>query len=54
MSDMIKCIQNNIQNLRFSINFDVYEFNKEQQDAMLHRLDEIETIVNKVKRKNVQ
>ena len=51
MSDMIKCIQVNIENLRFSINFDVYEFSTGQREAMLHRLDEIETIVNKVKSK---
>lgn len=53
MSDLLRCIYANIENLRFSINFDVYEFSREQQDAMLHRLDEIEAIVNKVKESKV-
>lgn len=51
MSDLLRCIYANIENLRFSIDFDVYEFSTDQREAMLHRLDEIETIVNKVKSK---
>lgn len=49
MSDMLERIESGIANLRQAIKFDIYEFNNSQQEAMLHRLDEIENVVNKVK-----
>lgn len=48
MSDMLRCIYANIRNLRFSIEFDVYDLSKEHQESMLNRLDEIESILRKV------
>lgn len=49
MSNMLERIETDIAKLRSSIEFDVYEFNRDQQEAMLHRLGEIENVVNKVK-----
>ena len=49
MRDLIKPIQNNIDALRFAIEFDIYDLTRDQQDAMLHRLDAIQDIVDKVK-----
>ena len=49
MRDLLKPIQNNLDALRFSVEFDIYDLTKDQQEAILNRLDEIESIVNKVK-----
>lgn len=49
MGNLLRCIYACIENLRIAINYDVYDLSREQQEAMLNRLDEIQTIVDKVK-----
>ena len=51
MRDLLKPIENSIAALRFAIEFDIYDLTKDQQEAMLHRLDEIYAIVENVKSK---
>ena len=49
--DLLKVIEQNIENLRFSITFDRFDFSGVQQEKMLSRLDEIQSVVNEVKSK---
>lgn len=50
--DLIKTIEENIKNLKFSIEFNVYDFNYRQQDLMLCKVKEFEDIFNQVKSEN--
>lgn len=51
MRDLLKPIENNIAALRFAVEFDIYDLTKDQQEAILNRLDQIQMIVEKVKSK---
>lgn len=51
MRDLLKPIQNNIDMLRFAIEFDIYDMTHDEQDSMLNRLDQIQEILEKVKSK---
>lgn len=49
--DLVKVIERNIENLRFSLEFDRFDFTREQRESMLFRLGEIRKIVDEVKSK---
>ena len=51
MRDLLKPIENSIAALRFAVEFDIYDLTKDQQEAILNRLDQIQMIVENVKSK---
>ena len=51
MRDLLKPIENNIAALRFAIEFDIYDLTREQQEAILNRLDQVQMILENVKSK---
>lgn len=52
MSDMIKIIKTNISNLRFSVEFDTYDLTYRQQDLLIRKIDELESLLNDFVEKN--
>lgn len=49
--DLIHVIECNIENLRFALDFDRFNFSISEQEAMVMHLDAISNIVKEVKRK---
>lgn len=48
--DLMKVIETNLENLRFSVEFDRFDFTRDQQESIFVRLDEIKKIVDEVKK----
>jgi len=53
MSDCFKVIEENIRNLRFSIEFDTYDLNYRQQNLLMRKIEEIEQMLEQIKENEV-
>lgn len=51
MRDLLKPIQNGLDALRSAVEFDIYDLTREQQEAILNRLDQVQMILENVKSK---